>query len=174
VKYLEQYQALAATGKFFRGSSLSQHTKDIRKLIDKTKSTTLLDWGCGAASEYRAAIPIHKKWGIKQRPTLYDPAFEKFSTRPTGSFHGVICTDVLEHVPEEEVDALVLTLFDYAERFVFASVCCRPASKFFDDGTNMHVTVKPYQWWKDKFEAANFIQTDQHGKSLAWVLKESP
>lgn len=35
--------------------------------------------------------------------TLYDPGYEPYSTLPVGDFDGVICTDVLEHCPEEDI-----------------------------------------------------------------------
>jgi hypothetical protein len=167
VKLLEEYKRLAATGLWFRGTALKQHSADIKALIDKTESTTLLDWGCGAGMAYKSPSKIHKKWGVP-KPTLYDPSFPEHDKRPEGTFHGVLCTDVLEHLPEGEVDALIKDLFDHAERFVFASVCCRPAGKVFSDGTNMHVTVKPYDWWYERFNHyGNESDAD-------WRLKETP
>jgi hypothetical protein len=60
---------------------------------------------------------------------------------------------VLEHVPEDEVADFILDLFDHAKKVVWASVCCRPARKCFPNTEiNLHVTVKPFEWWQDKFE----------------------
>jgi len=80
----------------------------------------------------------------------------------------VVCSDVLEHVPESEVNEFVQRLFSYEKRAVWASVCCRPAKKFFP-GTdvNLHVTVQPYQWWHDTFS-----EHAEEGK--VWELVETP
>jgi hypothetical protein len=59
----------------------------------------------------------------------------------------VICSDVLEHVPEQLVDNVIEELFGYARLFVWMSICCRQAKKHFPDGTNLHVTVQPEAWW---------------------------
>jgi hypothetical protein len=59
---------------------------------------------------------------------------------------------VLEHVREEDVRDFVANLFGHAKKFVWASVCCRPAKKTFPDGeTNLHVTIHQLQWWLDIF-----------------------
>ena len=78
--------------------------------------------------------------------TLYDLAFRRDDIPAGRQFDMVICSDVLEHVPEDEVDQLIERLFGYGRRGL-ASVCCRLAKKTFADGTNMHVTVQPYEWW---------------------------
>jgi hypothetical protein len=95
-------------------------------------------------------------WGLKWWDiTLYDPAFERICETPHGKFDGVLCSDVLEHIPELAVDLFIERLFGYATKFVWASVCCRPAKKTFPDGvTNLHVTVHDMAWWTAKFEQA--------------------
>lgn len=148
-----QYKKMAATGLHFRGLSIVQHADEIGQLITETGSTTLLDWGSGAGDQYRPPHDLHKRWGVA-RPALYDPAFGKLAVKPRGVFHGVLSTDVLEHVKETRVDAFIGNLFAHAERFVFASVCSRPAGKTFSNGRNLHITLHPYEWWREKFEAA--------------------
>jgi hypothetical protein len=151
----------------FKGLSVLQHEKVIGDLIEKTDSVYLLDYGCGRAGAYATPHKMHKRWGVPQ-PELYDPAWVERSFKPDGSFHGVICSDVLEHIPERDLDAVIAELFGYAERFVFASVCCRPAKKHFEDGTNMHVTIHPYSWWREKMAA------QAGGRDIQWLLVETP
>lgn len=57
----------------------------------------------------------------------YDPGPAAFSELPTGRFHGVFCTDVVEHCPEEKLPWVGYSGF--ARRFVFASIACFPAAK---------------------------------------------
>lgn len=152
---LKEYRDLAKLGGNFRGLSLLQHAKEIAAVVKRHRVTTLLDYGSGAGDAYRQPYEIHRKWGVdKLRIRCYDPSFPKLDKPVTGRFGGVICSDVLEHVPEDTVDAVIAKLFEHASEFVWASVCCRPAKKLFADGGNMHVTLHPLDWWRAKFEAA--------------------
>ena len=171
---IQRYQEMAATGLSFRGLSLLTHRETIRALIRKTGSKTLLDWCAGAGDAYRTPNKIHEKWGLKLSDVVrHDPAFPKYARIPEGRFDGVICSDVLEHIPGPDVDKTIETLFDYSLKFVFASVCCRPAKKFFpnsgDPGINLHVTIRPFNWWREKFIA---IGSSHSG--VTWQLIESP
>ena len=139
------YRQASATKAQFQGLSVINHAKPIRKLIQATGATRLLDYGCGLGNQYSAA-KLHEFWGVPV-PALYDPGVVGLETKPAGSFHGVICSDVLEHVPEALLGNLLAEVFGYAERFVWMSVCCRPAKKSFPDGRNLHVTVRDPQWW---------------------------
>lgn len=147
------YRKLAkvADGNFL-GLSVLNHVKSIRKLIEETDSRTMLDFGCGRGDAYRSPHKLYKQLGLPwSAVTLYDPAFRPTSALPTGKYDLVICSDVLEHIPEDEVDEFVARLFGYAKKAVWASVCCRPAKKTFPDGRNLHVTVQPFAWWANIF-----------------------
>lgn len=158
MRLLEQYKEMHRQG-HFAGHSLRQHVPDINALLEKHKywgGTLVLDYGCGGAKEYQDhigpfSIPdeyLYGKW--KKYPVyygLYDPCAEAYAKKPEGRFHGVICTDVLEHIPEDELQDVLKDIYSYAEKFVFFSVCTRPAKKCLPDGQNCHVTVKPEDWW---------------------------
>lgn len=163
-RLLAYYQDAIKEGSQFFGVGVVQYAKPIRKLIQRTDSKTLLDYGCGLGHAYTKQ-GLHKSWGVAM-PTLYDPAVEKYSVKPAGTFDGVICSDVLEHVPEKLVDALIQELFQYGDKFVWASVCCRPAKKLFPDGKNLHVTIRPFAWWQAKMVKAS------QGK--LFLLSETP
>lgn len=142
------------TGNFL-GLSILNYTKEIGHLIKEVDAKTVLDYGCGRGEAYRSPHKIHHKWGLRRsQVTLYDPAFHH-APPPVGQFDLVVCSDVLEHIPEDEVDAFIARLFGFAKKAVWASVCCRPAKKVFPGTeTNLHVTVKPYEWWNLKFGKA--------------------
>jgi len=46
-------------------------------------------------------------------------------------------------------------VFSYADKFIFISICTRPAKKKknLSDGRNCHLTVKPEDWWQKKCES---------------------
>lgn len=162
------YRAMAGTDNF-HGLSILQHADSIGKMVRMTRAKTLLDFGCGRADAYRSPHKVWHQWGLARADvTLYDPAFNRDNVLPTGKFDIVVCSDVLEHIPEEEVDAFIDRLAGYARHGLWASVCCRPAKKKFADGTNLHVTVRPYDWWWQKISAA----ATRH--NIGFLLIETP
>lgn len=150
---LEEYRIAAEAGGNFHGLSIVKFTRSIKKQIDRFDAKTLLDYGSGRGDAYGPPNNLAREFGVM--PTLYDPAFDTHNRKPPHGqvFDGVICSDVLEHVHGDHVDEVIMELGGYARHFVWASVCCRPAKKFFSDGvTNMHCTIQPYEWWFEKFK----------------------
>lgn len=145
----------------FSGISLLPVAPQIRRLIDATGARQLLDYGCGKASQYSGSYidsngrefpSVMTYWGVDD-VRCYDPGYTPFSTLPSGKFDGVICTDVLEHCPEEDMAWIVDELFAFANMFVFANVACYPAHKLLPNGENAHCTIQPPQWWERLFTA---------------------
>jgi hypothetical protein len=166
-RLLEQYQLMHTQGDLrhglspentFPGQSLPPQAPHIRRLIAETQARTLLDYGCGKGQQYRPfriADPkvgefpdIKSYWGVSDIH-CYDPAYTPFSQLPSGKFDGVICTDVLEHCPEEDVPWILAELFSYATKFVYANVACFSVRKRLSSGGNAHCTIKPPRWWQD-------------------------
>lgn len=148
----------------FNGGALLGNIPYIKKSIQKTGARSILDYGCGKGVLYgmkdlrithTSTIPsIQEYWGV-DRIHLYDPAYAPYSTLPTETFDGVICTDVLEHCPEEDIPWILEGLFTYANRFVYANVASYPAQKKLPNGENAHCTIQPPQWWQERIlEAA--------------------
>jgi hypothetical protein len=146
----------------FEGKSLVPHMQMIGAAVANLKLRTLLDYGCGKAMAYEKAertLPDGRKlrglkniWGVDSI-AFYDPGYAPYQKIPKGKFDGVVCTDVLEHCPEEDIDWIVGELFGYANKFVFCTVACYPAKKKLPSGENAHITIKKPGWWIDKIEA---------------------
>src|SRR3954447_21617428 len=143
--------------KTFPGSSLPPHIARIKMLIDATGARSILDYGSGKGMQYRpqkivtqgreVAESIAEYWDVDE-VRCYDPGFAPYSELPSGTFDGVVCTDVLEHLPEEDLDWVLEEIFGFAKRFVFLNVACFPARKSLPNGANAHVTVRDPQWWQ--------------------------
>jgi len=128
--------------KIFTGTSLKRHKNRIRKIMKENDLDTILDYGCGKAKHHP------KNWNIAK----YDPGYPPFSEKPVGQFDMVICTDVLEHIEEEFIDAALDDIYNYAKHYVFLNIATQPAVKVLADGRNAHVTVKSKKWWKEKLD----------------------
>jgi hypothetical protein len=142
----------------FPGSSLAPQAERIRRLIEITGAANVLDYGSGKGRQYSArgvelasgtrVESVQDYWDVDY-VHCYDPCYPPFSKRPEGKFDGVVCTDVLEHCPEEDIGWILDEIFGYARHFVFANVACMPAKKRLPNGENAHVTVRPVPWWRD-------------------------
>ena len=166
-----QYQILHTKGlkdrpgnAFFNGISLAVHIERLTKLMLLEGVKSLLDYGCGKALLYDdmkyKEMPIDKNGQVLPKPlsklwqldyfSLYDPAYEKYSKLPKGKYDAVICTDVIEHIDEKDVDWILDEIFSYARKFVFVTIACYKALKEFEDGRNLHVNIKQPSYWKEK------------------------
>ncbi len=147
--YAEAYRQLHRKPRNFRGYSIKSSIKEIAALVEKTGAKTLLDYGCGKGQQY-SKQKVHEQWGGIM-PTLYDVGLVRYSEKPKGTFHGVICTDVMEHIEEADVDEILSDVISYASRFVLFYIACRPSKrKRLKDGRDVHVTIKPPEWWHEK------------------------
>ena len=147
----------------FDGKSLKYFFSPIKQIIDLTKSKSLIDFGCGKAKFYFNKIFVNENefknvteyWNI-QDYYLYDPGVNNFSTYPSIKMDGVICIDVVEHIPPEDVINFVEDIFKLAKKFVFIVIACYPAWKKLPDGRNMHLSIKNPREWEgiiSKFKA---------------------
>jgi hypothetical protein len=158
--------------KTFRGRSLRPHIARIGDLVRETKAATLLDFGAGKAILYDdlpgdppgSRSKSMKSWG-DARVTCYDPGYEPFSGPIEDKYDGVICTDVLEHIPEEDIPWVLDKLFRHARSFVYAVAACYPARKALPNGENAHCTLQGSEWWHGQLDAAS-----RRNPGVRWTL----
>jgi hypothetical protein len=170
-KFGEEFLGAPAE-KTFPGFSLNAQIYRIKDLILRTNADTVLDYGCGKGRQYepreiRAESGetwpgVIDCWNIGEL-VCYDPCYEPYSKLPEGKFDGVICTDVLEHCPEQDLRWIIDEIFGYASRFVFANVACFPARKRLPNGENAHCTIKPVEWWIELLQGVA-----QDKKGIVW------
>ena len=154
--YAAHYRRLHGRDKVFRGYSIHSAVSMIVECVNETQPRSLLDYGCGKGKQYEER-QVHLAWGGLM-PHLFDVGVEAFSARPKGPFDGVICTDVLEHIAEPDVDPVLADIFSFlpprddgGESFAVFWVSCRPArAKKLQDGRNVHLTVRPSAWWDER------------------------
>lgn len=158
--------------KWFSGRLTCDAVGRIAQLVKYVGAKSLLDYGSGKGYQYLAGR-MHDGWG-GLLPHCYDPGVRQLSVKPEGKFDGIICTDVLEHIDQQDVPEILEDIFGYVNDtgFVYLEISCRPAHKKFPDGTNVHLTVKKPGWWRkriSKFERAGLLVEDYY----EWI-KELP
>ena len=144
----------------FPGNELPKFLQPIKEMVKTTGATSILDYGCGKGRAYDQPVNIsgqiytslHKYWEV-ERIERYEPALPEFETLPEGKVDGVISTDVLEHIPVEDVFWVIEEMFAISNKFVFANVACYKALATLPNGENAHVTVRHPMWWGGVFES---------------------
>lgn len=149
-RYIDLYRTYHNDEKsMYEGFSATHNRHNIKYCMDKHKPTTMLDYGCGKASNLSRKDNCLEYWNIK-RASLYDPAVPKFSKLSSGKFDCVLCTDVLEHIPEQNVPHVIEELTSRATMFAFMSISELPAKRTLPNGENAHCTCKPKTWWMEQ------------------------
>lgn len=167
---------------FCKGSALHKHIPYIAILVQEYDLNSILDYGCGKAQfwkenphwramfEWTGTHREHALWlydpGINETPAQEKRAWLAIhNTLPLGRYDLVVCTDVLEHVPEGDIPYTLDTILSKSRKFVYLNVSCYPATKTFPDGTNIHVTIKSRTWWKDQIKESQdriFLKSKAH------------
>lgn len=137
--YREQNRKLHESNPGY-GTSSSKWVNFIDDLAAQTKAKTILDYGCGKALLSK---------GISRPVVNYDPCIEEHSTTPRAA-DLVVCTDVLEHIEPEHLEAVLDELRSLSNKATFVTVATRPAMKTFEDGRNAHLIVESHRWWLPK------------------------
>lgn len=119
------------------GMSGAKHVEHILSLAKKLETRDILDYGCGKAT-FQKAIP----YPIQN----YDPCMPEYARRPEPA-DIVVCTDVLEHIEPNCLDAVLADLAALTKKVLFTNVACRAAAKFLPDGRNAHLIQESPNWW---------------------------
>lgn len=156
----------------FSGVSLSDHIHPVAHVIKQSNAKTVLDFGSGKGKLYQQApgfesdsrFKTMSEWGDVV-VACYDPGYEPFATPVEGQFDVVISTDVVEHIPEQDIPWVLDKIFAYARQSVYVVAACYPALKQLPDGSNAHCTLQPPEWWLDMMQ-----QSARHFPEINWVL----
>jgi len=158
---IDSYKVLHQEEGKFKGISLVPLVPTLMSLVKENDCKTLLDYGCGKAIPYDKdrckevdlRHPIQKLCNLKSFD-LYDPAYEKYATLPDKKYDIVVCTDVLEHIAEQDIDYVLTEILSHSKKIVFLNISCQPALKHFKEGKfkgkNVHISVFDPSWWGHK------------------------
>jgi cyclopropane fatty-acyl-phospholipid synthase-like methyltransferase len=148
--YDEVYKTIPGYGSVNHGGRVQQY------IVDEIKPDSVLDVGCGRG-QFCLFLDKHgiKTIGLDISSPIPDDESDVWWIRndvrkflPFG-VSWITAFDVLEHIPEDELDD-IFDLFNLSAQkgFVF-SICFRD-SVFNVQGQSLHPTVKAAEWWKEK------------------------
>jgi len=158
---IDSYKVLHEEEGKFKGISLTPLVPTLIHVTKENNCKTLLDYGCGKAIPYDKdrckevglRNPVQELCNIESFD-LYDPAYDKYAELPDKKYDIVVCTDVLEHVAEQDIDYVLTQILSRSNKIVFLNISCRPALKHFIEGKfkgkNVHISVFDPIWWGHK------------------------
>ena len=123
------------SNKSWAGYDVVKYQKLIKDLVDRYNAKTILDYGCGKGQQYQEPLPYgmmpgehipEDQWQtfdqyLGASVYCYDPCVEKFKTPPPPSakFDAVICTQVLNSIPDDDMPWVRNILEQHATKFCF-------------------------------------------------------
>lgn len=144
---IDQYRIIHETKAYGR-SSEAMCGLVMREIDGLMPVSRILDFGCGQSRlvDWLAAI-------TGAEALRYDPAIPAYAALPEGTADVIVCTDVLEHVPEDQLGALFDCMKEVSGR-VYFNVSCVEAVEVLPNGQNAHCTVRPHGWWVRRIKGA--------------------
>lgn len=142
---IDQYKTIYKSNLKYQRNLLPMY-KTINSCINFDLQS-FLDYGCGR-SNLCEIMKINKK--IKTYK--YDPAIPEFNYIKKGLKVDLIANcDVMEHIPESEVDVLLEHMSNISQN-VFFNIYLKKATTYLPNGENAHCTIKPIYWWRKKIK----------------------
>ena len=149
-KYAAMQRLLHAQPRGYGGRG-DKWAETVVALVQELGASSVLDYGCGQGSLKRAIRPMLDGCRVDE----YDPGIPEKAALPSFA-ELVVCTDVLEHIEPERLDAVLAHLRGLARLAVFAVISLKESNKVLADGRNAHVIIRPATWWHKRLEGAGF------------------
>lgn len=172
-----KYEAMWQTP-FYRkvapGESFAEH---FIQIADPELSDVIVDFGCGTGRGGKKIADLTKC--EVQLIDFADNCLDEGNdlpftvadlTKPIGVTGNIgYCTDVMEHIPPEDVSDVIRNIMDCVDSCYFKIA-------LFDDnmgkliGHPLHLSVFPSEWWQSKFSEYNIkYQHTDHGNACPYV-----
>lgn len=134
----------------------------LRCIASRPYLNTALDFGCGKGT-MKEFLAIHAP---HIEVSEYDPGIPGKDVMPSGRFHIVFSTDVLEHVEPHLIDETIREMEDRTEFVLFNDIACSPTYKTFGEGPykgqDLHLTVEEPIWWRERFKEVCGLQEAEY------------
>jgi hypothetical protein len=134
----------------------------------------ILDYGSGAETLF----DVLSRWSPPILVTCYDPGVPGREILPEPADF-VVCTDVLEHIERDRIDAVIRHLDKCTRLGAYLTIGITKAKAMLPDGRNAHLIVEDYKWWLDrlvrdrrKWRLAFYKRENK--LLLVWMFKAKP
>jgi len=165
-----RYNAAYRTGHYLakNGQMIWEQVFD---LYDLSKIRTVLDVGCGLGTGVAMcrnegieaygidiAEPAAKYWDMANITKFCKVASADQIPFPDSMFDFVVCTEVMEHIPEEGVLDVLREIYRVGSNVFLFTVALKPARyKMPHDDSEPHICIKGVEWWTEKMVEAGFV-----------------
>jgi hypothetical protein len=139
---IAQYRDIHASRVY--GDTSIKNLRFLRADIALLKPQSILDYGCGQS---RLLEALRLDYPVELR--RYDPAIPKWSAKPTARADLLLNIDVLEHIEEKDLDAVLADMAGTC-RDALIIIDTKPAATILADGRNAHATIRPHAWWRQR------------------------
>ena len=171
--------------KSWAGYDVVKYQKLIKDLVDRYGAKTILDYGCGKGLQYGEPLPYgagpDEELPMDQWQTFdqylgvkvfkYDPCVKGLNRKPPKNkkFDGVICTQVLNSIPDADMLWVRDTLERYATKFCFIGL------NFQQEAKDKKTMYDPEYFCEPRTrEFFKKYYTDWSGSDLYWWWKDRP
>jgi len=129
------------------GGAVRGRQNELHMYMKMTNSSSILDYGAGN-SDYKRTVgwtwedpgyTIHE----------YEPGKPELAGDPP-ICDASICIDVMEHVETDKVDNVIKHIYDKTNNWTYQTIALTAASGSFSERQNLHLTIKPADWWLEK------------------------
>jgi len=162
--------------KSWAGYDVVKYQMKIKDLVNRYRATTILDYGCGKGMQYKEPLPYASEdnWQtfneyLGVTVYKYDPCVPEHSMLPPvgTKFDGVICTQVLNSIPDDDMSWVRDLLENYATKFCFVGLNFQREAKGKKTMYNPEYFKLPRtrQFFRSYF-------TDWKGSDLFWWWKD--
>lgn len=141
---IEHYRQAHASRVY--GTSSVKYLRYLRPEIGILRPRSVLDYGCGQ-SRFVDMLEI----GYPLEVLRYDPAIPQYATPPAQPADLLINIDVLEHIEEHDLDAVLAHMRSLC-RHAIIIVDTKASNHMLADGRNAHVSLHPHAWWQARIE----------------------
>ncbi len=152
--YVKQNRLLHEDPRGFGGDG-KKHAERILDYCAKIGARSVCDYGCGEGTLKKALRGLKFEGFVAE----YDPGMPGKSALPKPA-HLLACTDVLEHIEPDKLEAVLRHQFAVAELGAFMTIATRPANKVLPDGRNAHLIQETPAWWLEKLRAIGWQVDD--------------
>lgn len=139
---IENYEGFHSSGVYGFGG---RHFAFLLPHLMALRPDSLVDYGAGR-SDMAQRLGRRLRAG---RVAVFDPGVPAIAQKPEGRFDVLLSVDVLEHIPEAEMDAVLSEMAGMADHWIHV-IDTRPATAILADGRNAHVSQHDEGWWRER------------------------